>query len=237
MGLAAYTEVLADGEHAGDTTETYDFVTRGREGVIILTNVSEADAGAAYIASADLDGELPITVALGVNDAFEFDGDVYVIAPGVYTTLALFAAALNAALFVLARFDAEVEVTVVDDHLLYTSATPGVDVRAFGVGADDALETIMGLEDLDALAHGAADNAFSQTVTVQGVDPVSGSTWDILVGAANTTPDAVQALRVHPFITATTNVSAKDVLPGNVRVKITHTTTAVLTRTVVAQLV
>lgn len=237
MALSAYTEVLAEGDYASDETETFDLVTRGRQGLIVISNVSNADAGAAYIDTADLDGDLPITVALGVNDTFTFDGDAYTIAPGTYTTLALFAAAINAALFVLARFDAEVEATVVDDHLRLTSQTPGADVREFGVGDDDALETTMGLSDTDPLAHGAADGSFSLTVTVQGVDTVSGSTWDILVGAALTSEDTLNVLRVHPDIVAANNIKAKDVLPGTVRIKVEHTTTAAITRSYVAQLV
>ena len=52
------------------------------------------------------------------------------------------------------------------------------------------------------------------TVTIQGVDPVSGATTTLLATAAlNTT--GVHALTIYPGIAVTANVSANTVLPSN----------------------
>lgn len=71
------------------------------------------------------------------------------------------------------------------------------------------------------------------TVKIQGVDTVSGKTWDILTGAAISAV-GTQVLRVRPAITATPNVSANDVLPPRVRISVTHGNAVSITYSVTA---
>ena len=85
----------------------------------------------------------------------------------------------------------------------------------------------------------AFDTAASITPTIRGFDPVSGKTWDILVGPAIValSEAAPTVLRVHPDLTATTNVIAKDVLPPNWEIVVTHNNANSHTYTVSAQLI
>lgn len=55
----------------------------------------------------------------------------------------------------------------------------------------------------------------SVVFTVKGVDPASGSTWDILASAA-ITGTGTTVLRIHPSLTAAANTIAKDVLPSSI---------------------
>lgn len=59
-------------------------------------------------------------------------------------------------------------------------------------------------------AFGASES--TMTVTIQGVDPISTSTWNILV-SASLSANAFVILRVYPGLTAAANVTASDVLP------------------------
>ena len=68
----------------------------------------------------------------------------------------------------------------------------------------------------------ATDTTCSSVVTIQGKDAASGVYYTLLAGAAvtNTTP---VVYTVYPGITATTNVSASDILPRTWHVSITLT--------------
>ena len=57
----------------------------------------------------------------------------------------------------------------------------------------------------------------SVTFKIQGVDPVSDSTWDILESAAVNSV-TTRVLRVHPSLTASANLIAKDVLPDTIKI-------------------
>lgn len=59
------------------------------------------------------------------------------------------------------------------------------------------------------------------TVTIQGVDPVSGTTYDVLVSAVISTASSV-ILRVHPALTAAANLVADDIVPPTLRVIAAH---------------
>lgn len=78
-------------------------------------------------------------------------------------------------------------------------------------------------------------SGFSQTISVEGVDPVSGEVWTILAAAAQTAAGQ-KVLRIRPGITVAANVSAADILPATVNVKVTHTDATSVTRTIAVQL-
>ena len=59
------------------------------------------------------------------------------------------------------------------------------------------------------------------TVTIQGVDPVSGVTYDLLVSAVISTASTV-VLRVAPQLTAAANLIADDLVPPTLRVIAVH---------------
>jgi hypothetical protein len=61
----------------------------------------------------------------------------------------------------------------------------------------------------------------SITVKLQGVDLISGKTWDIITSAAITAVGTT-VLRVRPGITTIANVAVADVLPPVMRVTVTH---------------
>src|ERR1044071_2113216 len=61
----------------------------------------------------------------------------------------------------------------------------------------------------------------STTVTIQGVDRVSGKTWTILASAAIATVSTV-ILRVAPGLPAAANVTANDLVPPVIRVVASH---------------
>lgn len=60
----------------------------------------------------------------------------------------------------------------------------------------------------------------SLTVTIKGVDPVSGATYTILASAAITTT-GLTVLRVYPGLTAAANLTASDVIPPNFQISAT----------------
>jgi hypothetical protein len=59
-------------------------------------------------------------------------------------------------------------------------------------------------------------------VTIQAEDPISGKTWDILETASIATTGTT-VLRVHPELTASANLIAKDILPQGINVKLVVT--------------
>lgn len=61
----------------------------------------------------------------------------------------------------------------------------------------------------------------SVTFAINGVEPISGNTWNILTSAA-ITATGTTVLRVHPSLTASANLIAKDMLPQGVEVTATH---------------
>lgn len=76
----------------------------------------------------------------------------------------------------------------------------------------------------------------SLTVKIQGVDRLSGKTWDILASAAINAVSTV-VLRVHPDMTAALNVAAADMLPPVFRVAVTAANSVSMTYSVSAHLV
>lgn len=73
------------------------------------------------------------------------------------------------------------------------------------------------------------------TVSVVGVDRVSGNTWPILTSAAITTVSTT-ALRIHPGIAVVANQSTSDVLPPLVQINFTNTNSASITYSATAYL-
>lgn len=61
----------------------------------------------------------------------------------------------------------------------------------------------------------------SITLEIQGKDPVSLTYYPILTGAAVTT-NGLNVYRVHPELTAVANQVAKDIIPRNYRIVVTH---------------
>lgn len=236
MGLTPYTDTPASGVRADSTTETYDYGTRGRRGLILVTDVTAIGNGNSFVQSAAV--TLPVTVVAATNDDFVFNGNHYVIAPGTYTTLATLAAAVGAALHSATAFSTLVTVTASGTGLLFTNVATGVHAEVFATGTHDALAQL-GITNGWTIAHteaAGADGAYSQTVSILGKDEASGKFYTILDGAAMTGV-ATQVLQVHPEMTASANVVANVQLPANIRVQITHTTNNGVTRTVGLQLV
>ena len=75
----------------------------------------------------------------------------------------------------------------------------------------------------------------SLTVKVQGVDPRTGKTWDIVTSAA-IVATGTTVLRVRPGITPVTNVAVADVLPPVFRISCTHADADSITYSVSAYL-
>lgn len=71
---------------------------------------------------------------------------------------------------------------------------------------------------IDVTAVGTAP---SITVSIDGVDPVSGKTYSILSSAAITAVGTTR-LRVHPSLPAAANDTAQDALPADWRISPTH---------------
>jgi len=71
---------------------------------------------------------------------------------------------------------------------------------------------------LDVTASAATP---SITLKVQGKDPVSEEYYDILESAA-VTGTSTNVYRVHPDLTASPNLIAKDVIPKTFRITMTH---------------
>jgi hypothetical protein len=75
----------------------------------------------------------------------------------------------------------------------------------------------------------------SITVTVKGLDPVSGQDWTILASAAITTVSTT-VLRVHPSLTAAANLVAEDLLAPQMAVAVAHGDADSITYSVTAHL-
>lgn len=237
MALSPFTASLASGARADSATETFDVPTRGRKGLVLVTDVTAIGNGHSFVQGAAV--TLPLVVGTNSQSQFVYDGDTYTIANGTYSTLAALATAVGAATKTgPVAFSTVVTVTASGTGLLFTSVPSGVNAKVFGVGTHDAL-VLLGLTDTWTIAHTEAagtDASYSQTVTISGVDPISGKTWTILAGAAMTTV-STQLLQVHPAMTAAANAVANALLPATVRITITHTTDDSITRTVAIQLV
>lgn len=67
----------------------------------------------------------------------------------------------------------------------------------------------------------AFTTAASLTVAINGKDPTSGKTWNLLTSAAIVANSTV-VLRVSPQLTAAANLIAKDLVPKTVQVVVTH---------------
>lgn len=76
----------------------------------------------------------------------------------------------------------------------------------------------------------------SITVKIQGIETLSGKTYDILVSSAITTVSTT-VLKVYPGLTAAANSVANDVLPVNFRVAIEHGDSDSITYSAVALLI
>lgn len=77
----------------------------------------------------------------------------------------------------------------------------------------------------------AATATPSVVFTIQGVEPVSGNTWTILASAA-ITGTGTTVLRVHPSLTASANLIAKDILPQAININAAHADTDSITYSV-----
>lgn len=108
------------------------------------------------------------------------------------------------------------------------TATPTVDTFHVRGGGADGLVLI-----IDVTAVTATP---SVTFTIQGVDKVSGDTWDVLASSA-VTGTGETILRVHPALTASANATAKDVVPAYWTVSAAHADADSITYSVAAQLV
>lgn len=71
----------------------------------------------------------------------------------------------------------------------------------------------------------------SVTFAINGVEPISGNTYNILTSAA-ITATGTTVLRVHPSLTAAANTIAKDILPGAMSITATHGDTDSITYSV-----
>lgn len=85
---------------------------------------------------------------------------------------------------------------------------------------------------LDVTDHGTGEIV----LTIQGKDQVSGKYYTLLAGAAVTTT-STNVYKVYPDLTATTNVSANDIVPETFRILITHNNANAMTYSVGASLV
>ena len=246
--LNPYTSTLVAAGTVSDgisLEDDYDFSTRGRRGIVMFHNVTAIGNGHSYVDGADLSTDginltAPLIVAAGVNDTFSFNSDDYVIAPATYSTLATLAAAIAAAAKSgPAAFSVVVTVSVVGNHLRFVSVPTGVHAEVFAVGSShDVLAAATGLTNGWTIAHteaAGADGAYSATITLQGKDEESGSFYDILSGAAQSTVSD-KVLQIHPFMAAVANLTATSQLTDHIRIKVARTTTNVITRSLAYQL-
>lgn len=246
MSLSPYTTTLASGA-AGDqaATETYDIATRGRKGLVLVTDVTAIGNGHSYVTSADI--TLPVVID-STHNQFGYGGATthdFILPSGTYTTIAQ----LVAAFATIANDEDNVGgawatlVTVSADPngtgLRFTSVPSGVNTTAFSTGVENDCLGLLGLTNAWTIAHtqpAGADGAFSETITIQGKDEASGKFYTILTAAAVSTV-STQVLQVHPQMTAVNNLVANALLPANIRVSIAHTTSNSITRTRGLQLV
>ena len=244
MGETAYTQVL----NSGTTTpvpgtpqvDSYTLQTRGRRDLITLLNVTAGGNGDAFLDEPTAGAALPITVTSS-NQNFKYGTSTYVVATGTYTTLTALAAAVGGALTGgTTALSTLVSVTVDEagTGLLFVDKTSGAVTTAFTDGAsDDFWNAGLGLTSGDALGGSLANTDFSVTVTIWGHDSVSGKKWEILSGAAVTSINTLNALRVSPVCAAVSNAVASDILPNTVIVEVTFNDDNPATYTLVAQLI
>jgi hypothetical protein len=108
------------------------------------------------------------------------------------------------------------------------TATPTVDEFRVRGGDSDGLLVVVNVT--------AVADTPSVVFTIRGVDMVSGSTWVVLTSAA-IVGTGTTVLRVHPSLTAATNVTAKDVVPAFWTITAVHGDADSITYSVAAQLV
>jgi hypothetical protein len=77
----------------------------------------------------------------------------------------------------------------------------------------------------------------SVVFSIQGKDPASNTYYTILDSAAVVTSGTQIVMRVHPDLTASTNVTAKDMLPAVWRVVATHADADSITYSVGASMI
>jgi hypothetical protein len=103
--------------------------------------------------------------------------------------------------------------------------------------ARTATPTAVGITDKDVvgvqvvIVTSAVTATPSVVVTIDGLDPLSNTFYNILTSAAIATTSTV-VLRVHPDIVAAANLTAQDFLPATYRVTMTHGDTDSITYTV-----
>lgn len=91
------------------------------------------------------------------------------------------------------------------------TATPTIDT--YRIGKVDGLFVV-----IDVTAIAATP---SITVTVDGVDEVSGKTFNLLTSAAISSVSTV-TLRIRPGLTAVANLTASDMVPSLITFTVTH---------------
>ena len=81
-------------------------------------------------------------------------------------------------------------------------------------GQPDTIAVVIDLTDLEA-------GAPSLTVTLRGIDTVSGKTFDILTSTAISTV-TTRVLRIGPAFTGNPNLVAKDIVPEEMELFVAH---------------
>lgn len=81
-----------------------------------------------------------------------------------------------------------------------------------------------------------AGTSLSITVTIVGIDPVSGKTYTILASAA-LTGVGTTILKVYPGLTAAGNLVANDIIPAAWKVTVAHGNSNAATYKIGAQLI
>lgn len=109
-------------------------------------------------------------------------------------------------------------------HPGYAGAAVTIWESAARTATPDAvvIHNVNGSQALHLVIEATAETDTASVVfTVQGYDPATGVTWDILASAA---VDAVgnRVLRVSPHLTASANLIAKDIVPAFLRFTAAH---------------
>jgi hypothetical protein len=126
--------------------------------------------------------------------------------------------------------------------MAYSSALRGASTTVLASAARTASPTVdtfqaNGADGLLVVINVTAVTSTPSVVfTIQGVDPVSGATWDILASAA-ITGTGTTVLRVSPHLTGAANTIAKDLVPAYFTVTPVHGDADSITYTVAAQAV
>lgn len=130
-------------------------------------------------------------------------------------------------------------VAAITDNYTISGATSAVILTADAEAVDDAtlnidyhIVTDIGLTDDTTSDDTTAGTAtIDVTPKIQGYDSVSGKYYDILTGAAITAVGTT-VLRIHPDLTASANLIAKDMLPFKYKFVMTHGDAVAATYTV-----